>query len=116
MRGIKMAENKPKIFVYCQPCESWGDGSVLGYAIAEDGCGLISHLSSNIDWSKHDMGITSNWHHDDYKEHYPEGYQLIWVDDPENDEELKTVWKLNEEVYQSKIKNKASVSITFCRD
>lgn len=76
-----------KIFLWCVPTHSGGrmvngstvSGNVIGYALAEDGTGLCSHLSSNEDFSKHDMGLTSNWKHDIYQEHYPDGYELEWV-------------------------------------
>ena len=35
----------PKIFLYCYPAQ--GANDVIGYALAEDGAGLASHLSSN---------------------------------------------------------------------
>lgn len=69
---------KPKIYLFCVP-GGMRSGDVIGYALAEDGNGLGSHLSSNEDFSKHDMGLTSNWKHDGYKKHYPEGYDLEWI-------------------------------------
>jgi hypothetical protein len=74
-----------KIFLWCIPCPTWGEDAVLGYALAEDGTGLSSHLSSNIDFSKHDMGLTSDWKHDVYKEHYPDGYELEWIEEKDLD-------------------------------
>ena len=70
----------PKIYLYCvhggfRPID------VIGYALAEDGTGLGSHLSSDGDYSMHDMGLTSSWKHDTYSEHYPEGYELEWIDE-----------------------------------
>jgi hypothetical protein len=53
--------------------------------MAEDGTGLTSHLSSNDSFSKHDMGITSDWKHDIYKEKYPSGYELEWIDEDKLD-------------------------------
>jgi hypothetical protein len=50
-------------------------------AIAEDGNVLAKHLSSNTHWAKHDIGITSDWKHNYYKAHYPDGYELVWLDD-----------------------------------
>jgi hypothetical protein len=100
-----------KIYVFCQHAEGWGKEDVVGYAIAEDGTGIASHLSSNIAWSKHDMGITSDWKHDNYKEHYPDGYELEWVDNPDTHEGLKSAMELNEKLYQAKINNPASFSI-----
>jgi len=59
-------------------------GDVLGCALAEDGTGLGSHLSSSVAFAKHDMGLTSDWHHESYRKHCPNGYDLEWIDDPPN--------------------------------
>lgn len=58
-------------------------GDVLGMALAEDGTGIAEHLSSSVDFAKHDMGLTSDWKHEYYREHAPGGYELEWVDDIE---------------------------------
>lgn len=83
-----------KVYLYCIP-GGFGPGDVSGYALAEDGTGLASHLSSNESWSKHDMGLTSNWHHDSYTEHYPDGFVLEWVSEPESHEGLRAALELN---------------------
>jgi hypothetical protein len=69
----------PKIYVFCEP-GGFEPGDVIGHALAEDGTGLCSHLSSNPSFSRHDMGITSDWKHDIYKDHYPDGYELEWIE------------------------------------
>lgn len=56
-------------------------GDVLGCAMAEDGHVLAEHLSSSVDFAKHDLGLTSDWQHEHYKKHAPDGYDLEWVDD-----------------------------------
>lgn len=56
------------------------DGDVIGVALAEDGEVLCEHESSTLSWSKHDM-IESSWKDKFYQEHYPEGYEVIWVGD-----------------------------------
>ena len=61
-------------------CFEYGK-NVLGMAMGEDGHGLASHLSSNEAFSKHDMGLTSDWKHEHYDKMYPDGYELEWVDD-----------------------------------
>ena len=40
---------------------------------------IAGHLSSGEAWSKHDMGITSDWHHDEYKKAHPNGYELEFL-------------------------------------
>lgn len=77
-------------------CFSSGFGSdVIGYALGEDGQGLASHLSSNSEWSKHDMGLTSDWKRDHYMKIYPEGCELIWIDNPDLDERWQKALELN---------------------
>ena len=56
-----------------EPC-----GDTIGYAIANKEV-VESHYSSGIEWTKHDMGITSDWKHDTYKEKFPDGYELVWL-------------------------------------
>lgn len=67
-------------------------------ALAEDGHCLAGHLSSNKYWAIHDIGINSDWKHEQYKEHYPDGYELVWLDDPLVDEGFKLAAKKNEEL------------------
>ena len=85
-----------KIYLYCVD-GGMREGDVIGYALGEDGHGLASHLSSDEGWSKHDMGLTSNWKHDHYAEVYPGGYELEWVDnhDLDNHEGFKKALELN---------------------
>lgn len=83
---------RPKIYVFCNSCDSVNQWHV-GLAIAEDGCCLASHVSSHHGWMRHDMGLTSDWKHDSYRAHYPdrflepnagvfiEGYELVFVEE-----------------------------------
>jgi hypothetical protein len=65
-------------------------------ALAEDGNVLAGHTSSNEYWAQHDIGINSDWKHEKYKEHFPDGYELIWLDKPLNDEGFKAALALAE--------------------
>jgi hypothetical protein len=65
----------PKIYAYCYGIEGWTD--VIGAAIAEDGAGLAVHLSSNEEWSRHDMQSPAKAEH--YAAYYPNGYELVWL-------------------------------------
>jgi hypothetical protein len=87
----------PKIFLFCEPAGSHGD--VGAHALAEDGTGLGGHLSSNVSFAKHDIGLTSDWHHDDYRKHYPDGYEVEWIDSKDLDthEGFQKALKLNQE-------------------
>ena len=55
-------------------------GDILGMAIKDDGTFFITHYSSGINWFLHDIGITSDWHHDEYKKACSDGYELVMVD------------------------------------
>ena len=69
---------KPKIFAFIN--SGAGTDWVNSAALAEDGHFVAGHISSNDGWAKHDMGIGSDWKHEDYLKHYPEGFDLEWVD------------------------------------
>jgi len=84
-----------KIYLTCYPYGSPMNNDVIGYALAEDGTGLASHLSSHVEFSKHDMGLTCNWKHEHYARCYPEGYELEWVDAPETHEGWLNALALN---------------------
>lgn len=51
-------------------------------ALDENGKCAAGHVSSSLGFAKHDIGVTSDWKHDKYRELYPQGYELEWVDDP----------------------------------
>lgn len=67
-------------------------------AICEDGHVIGNHISSSESWAMHDIGITSFWKHEKYKEHCPDGYELIWVEDAANSPELKAAFAKNKEL------------------
>lgn len=92
----KATTDKPKIFVF----ENSGAGTdwIGGVALAESGHHLGSHISSHHNWFLHDMGLTSDWKHDEYKKHYPDGYELVHVKDPRNHEGLKAAYALNQKL------------------
>jgi hypothetical protein len=59
------------------------------------------------------MGLTSDWKHDHYAKCFPEGYELVWIDNPDTDERWLEALKLNK---TNKIKHEeemASVKVTF---
>jgi len=86
----------PKIYLAAFPWAA-GCSDVLGYALAEDGTGLCNHLSSSVTFSRHDLGLTSDWKHDIYDKHYPSGYQLIWIDNPGTHPGWQAALALNKE-------------------
>lgn len=62
-------------------------GDVMGYAMTKKHEIIDNHFSSGVNWCKHDMGITSDWKHDRYKEVYPDGYELVWLGEFNNIDE-----------------------------
>lgn len=96
-KPLPATTDKPKIYVYPvwtagdvdQPAdptrgiETYG-GDVSGAAVAEDGTYLAGHLSSSMGWFRHDMGLASNWKHDKYAAHYPDGYELVEAEPPDD--------------------------------
>jgi hypothetical protein len=56
-----------------------GGGEGPGIGIAEDGTVLAEHWSSNPYWAEHDLGARSNWKHELYAAHYPEGFEVEFV-------------------------------------
>ena len=95
----------PRIFLWCVP-GGFRSGDVIGYACAEDGTGLGSHLSSSVEFSKHDMGLTSDWKHEAYKKHYPDGFELEWVNNPETHFELSQAIALNKKIEEASTEGK----------
>ena len=75
---------KPKIRVFIvSNCDGY---YVCPVAIAEDGKVLAEHMSSSVLLAKADMGFGSSTRkHDLYDTKYPDGYELVWVDDWHSD-------------------------------
>lgn len=48
-------------------------------AIADDGHWIASHISSDEEWAKSDIGVTSKRKHDIYNEHFPNGWEIEWI-------------------------------------
>ena len=68
-------------------------------AIADDGHVLAQHLCSSIGFMGHDLGITSDWKHENYNKHFGDGnWELEWVDEPKIHEGVQQAYKLNQEL------------------
>lgn len=89
-----------KIFVFVESTHPlFGVNSV---AICEDGNVLAGHISSNVSWAKHDMGVVgSEWKHEHYKAHCPDGFSLEWVDDPDSHAGVAEAGKKNKELAEA---------------
>lgn len=71
---------KPKVYVFCNSC---APGMHMVMAIAEDGTPLAGHCCSSHAFAPHDMGISEKgWKRDKYAAHYPDGFEVEWVEDP----------------------------------
>ena len=93
---------KKKIFVYSNAV---GGGEGPCYAIAEDGTCLGSHLCSNENFARSDLGVIDGSRpdrHKGYAKYYPGGYTMEFVpSDKINDhKKLQKAIKLNREKYK----------------
>ena len=85
-------------------------------AIAESGHVVGTHICSSEGYMRSDIGVTSTWHHEDYKAHYPDGFEVEWVDTHKLDshEGLQAALAKNKEMTGSdKPKPKTCVEIEF---
>lgn len=74
---------KPKIRIFV--ASNWGSDLSM-CAVAEDGDEIANHISSNTAWGRLDMGLDGGSRkHDLYAKKYPDGYELVWVDDWRSD-------------------------------
>lgn len=85
---------KKKIFCFINSGK--GTDLVITVAMCEDGHVLGGHCSSSNGWAKQD--IMGEWKHDEYKKHCPEGFELVWVEEPANDPELDKAFQLNQQL------------------
>jgi hypothetical protein len=70
----------PKIYCLIDSENSMG---LSVSAVAEDGNCIAGHLSSTLSYAKHDIGINSDWKHEQYYAKYPDGFELVWLDTDE---------------------------------
>ena len=86
-----------KIFVWVSGTLNPGDLACT--AIAEDGTALGGHVSSNELWAKSDMGVTTERKHERYREHYPDGFEVIWVENPNEHSDFARAYMKHKEKY-----------------
>lgn len=86
--------DKPKIFAFLNG-GSRGFYSCVG--IAQDGEVLAGHCCSDEYYTPHDLGVTSDWKHDEYRKKYPDGFQVVLVRHSEvaGHVELQEAFRLN---------------------
>lgn len=77
----------------------WGSGNVSVEALAEDGHVLGGHISSSVAFGKRDIGYLPGTflerRHEQFKQHYPDGFEVVWIDSPESDERYIAAVKRN---------------------
>ena len=79
------------------------EGFLHAVALADDGHCLTQHCCSSEAFMAHDLGITSNWKHDRYNEHFGESnWELEWVSNPDTHEGLQAAFKLSEALGEGK--------------
>lgn len=102
-----------KIYCFINSRSNWGFEVV---ALAEDGRNVAGHVSSSKGYAMHDIGITSDWKHEIYKELFPEGYELEWIeeDDLDGHKGLQEACDKNNNLpVEESSMNQPSVEITF---
>jgi hypothetical protein len=72
-----------KVYVFCNTRDCEGTEWHSMVAIAEDGTYLAGHICSHHGFAAHDMGIDPDgWKRDTYAKHYPQGFEVVWIEDP----------------------------------
>ena len=66
----------PKVYVFLN---GGGPGLYHCIGLAEAGTVLAQHGRTTEEYAPHDLGVTSDWKHDLYREHYPDGFEVEFV-------------------------------------
>jgi hypothetical protein len=91
--------------IYCWINSGAGTEWVMSVALAEDGACLGQHCSSSDGFARMDIGYVEplgpvsgpgQEKRRRFAEHYPDGYELVWVDDPLHHEGLGAAYALNQ--------------------
>lgn len=91
----------PTIYAFCNTPPNMNDWySCL--AMAEDGHVLAEHICSHPHWGPLDLGVRGdtpigNQKRAKYAEHYPNGYEIVWLTDP-SDPRLVAAYALNQQI------------------
>lgn len=65
-------------------------------AVCEDGETLAGHTCSDPGYGPHDIGVTSDWKREAYAKHCPDGFEVVWVDNPDEHPGLTEALRLHE--------------------
>lgn len=90
-------KDAPRIFVFLN---GGSRGLYHCVGIAEDGEVLAGHGCSHEGFVPHDLGVTSDWKHVEYRKKYPKGFRVEYVEHKEvpKHEALQKAFKLNDEL------------------
>lgn len=61
------------------------------FATTDEGHVLTSDISITENMAKADMGITTNKKHDIYNQKYPNGWEIIWITEPDKSSKWKSI-------------------------
>lgn len=85
MSSVVVGRGGPEIYVFINgEVDQRFGGGITVTALSQDGEFLTGHLCTNVGFAYHDMGLTSDWKHDKYRERYGDNYTVIWCDDPDD--------------------------------
>jgi hypothetical protein len=76
VKVCELCTDKPLIFAWLN------GGSSEWYrcmSMSEDGEVLAGHVCSHENFAPHDLGVTSNWKHEEYIKKYPDGFRITYV-------------------------------------
>ena len=80
---------KPKIYGFVN---GGSPGWFIVESISEDGMFLAQHVCSHPGYGPHDIGVTSDWKHDTYAKYYPDGFEVVWIEDAKTDPAIKAAY------------------------
>lgn len=93
-------ETRPRI--YCWINAGKGTDCVVSMAMAEDGTLLTSHVSSSDGFAKGDCGYLDTpmgqRKRKLFDAHYPDGWEVEWVDDARNHPGLDAAYERNQQM------------------
>lgn len=93
MIGIETAGSRP--IIYCFVNSVHPSGMMQVVALSQSGRILAKDYAETEHESRAKIGLGSFNHHDQYELSYPNGYMLLWVNNPREDPELRRVIEIN---------------------
>ena len=80
-------DSSPLILVWVEQKKLKGVREVtyIGYTMSQDGSPLGQMAVPSIGWAKDNLGVTTTLRHDKYAEEYPLGFEVCWLEHPEQD-------------------------------